>query len=138
LPVVVAPKNVALQVAVAVADAFDVPGGGDRSMRGSALRFDRQAVHLPEIDLPVVVAPKNVALAVAVEISDILDVPVVGHRSVHDRALGGDRQPVHLPDVDLPAVVAPKNVAVQVAVSRRCFRCASRWGRARAPERPLL
>src|SRR5262249_33535489 len=54
----------------------------DGSVRGSALGFDLQAIHLPQIDLPVVVAPKNIALQVAVEVADAFDVPGGGNRSM--------------------------------------------------------
>src|SRR6266511_197295 len=85
-------------------------------MRGSAFGFDRQPIHLPEIDLPAVLAPQNVALPITVEVADALDVVVVGNRSVRDRAFCFDVQAIHLPEIDLPAVVAPENVALAVVV----------------------
>jgi hypothetical protein len=57
------------------------PVVGDWSVRGSPLRFDRLAIHLPEIDLPAVVAPENVVVAVAVEVAGALNVPVIGNWS---------------------------------------------------------
>jgi uncharacterized protein (DUF2062 family) len=80
----VPPKDVAVAIAVEVIGAFDVPVVGNRSVRRTALSFDLQAIHLPQIDLPAVVAPKKVALAVAVEVAAALDVPIIGYRSVRD------------------------------------------------------
>src|SRR5215211_1507036 len=85
----------------------NLPVVGDGSVRDTALCFDLQAIHLPDIDLPIVVAPENVTVAVAVLRADALDVPIAGDGSVRDRALRFDVQAVHLPNVDLPAVVAP-------------------------------
>src|SRR5439155_24291599 len=65
---VVAPENVALAIAVEVADALNVPVIANWSVRHIAFGFDPQAIHLPEVDLPAVVAPKNAALAVAIEV----------------------------------------------------------------------
>src|SRR5215211_3436227 len=64
----------------------NVPVARNRSVWHAALRADRQAIHLPGVDLPAVVAPENVALAITVEVADVLDVPVVGNRSVRDAA----------------------------------------------------
>jgi hypothetical protein len=63
----------------------------NRSVRHAAFGFNRQAIHLPDVDLPAVVAPENVAVAVTVEVADALDVPVVGDWSVRSAAFGFDR-----------------------------------------------
>src|SRR5262245_58417895 len=55
-----------------------MPVVGNWRMRHAALGFDRQAIHLPEIDLPAVVAPQNVVVAVAIEVAGPLNVPVIG------------------------------------------------------------
>src|SRR2546430_7613027 len=70
LPIVVAPENVAVAVAVLRADALDMPIAGDRSVRDDAFRFNVQADHLPDVDLPAVVAPQNVALPIPVEVTE--------------------------------------------------------------------
>src|SRR2546421_538323 len=66
---VLTPENVAVEVAVEVADALAVPIVGDWGVRDSALRLNLLAIHLPEIDLAAaVLAPENVALAVGIEV----------------------------------------------------------------------
>src|SRR6266545_2904875 len=88
---VLTPENVAVAVAVEVANALDMPVVRDRSVHHAPFPRDLQAVHLPDIDLPTaVLTPENVAVAVAVEVADALDVPVVGDRSVRDSALRFD------------------------------------------------
>src|SRR2546422_6089098 len=116
LPAVVPPYNVALAIAVEVADALDVPVVGNWSVHDAAFGFDRQAIHLPEIDLSAVVAPENVVVAVAVEVAGALNVPVAGNWSVRNAPFGFDPQAIHLPEIDLPAVVAPKNPALAVTI----------------------
>ena len=85
-------------------------------MHGSALRFDRLAIHLPEIDLPAVVAPEHVVVAVAVEVAGALNVPIGGNWRVRGSAPAYDLQAIHLPELDLPTVVAPENAALAVAI----------------------
>ena len=85
---VLPPEKVAVEVAVEVADARDVPIGGDWGVRDSALRLNLLAIHLPDIDLAAaVLTPENVAVAIAVEIADALDVPIGGDWGVRDSAL---------------------------------------------------
>src|SRR2546421_256169 len=105
---VLTPENVAVAIAVEIADALDVPIGGDRSVRHSALVCHRLAIHLPDIDLAAaVLPPEKVAVAVAVEIADALDVPIVGDCGVRDSALRLNLLAIHLPDIHLAAAVLP-------------------------------
>src|SRR5512132_2719080 len=115
---VLPPEEVAVDVAVEVADALDVPIVGDWGVRDSALRLNLLATHLPDIDLAAaVLTPENVAVAIAVEIVDALDVPIASDRSVRDSALRVNLLAIHLPDIDLvAAVLTPENVAVAIAI----------------------
>src|SRR4051794_4883963 len=79
LAIGVAPGNVALAVAVEVADAGDVPGARDRAE--SAGTNDLTVVQVPGGDLSVDVAPEDVALAVAIEVACSYDLPGVRHRA---------------------------------------------------------
>jgi hypothetical protein len=85
---VLTPENVAVAIAVEIADALDVPIGGDWGVRDSALRLNLLAIHLPDIDLAAaVLPPENVAVAVTIEVADALDVPIVGDWGVRRTAL---------------------------------------------------
>src|SRR2546429_646897 len=110
--------NGAVALGVETAGALDVPIGGDRGVRHSALVFHRLAIHLPDIDLAAaVLPPEKVAVAIAVEIADALDVPIVGDWGVRDSALRLNLLAIHLPDIDLAAaVLPPENVALDVGL----------------------
>src|SRR5205085_2303341 len=110
--VVVAPKQVALAVAVEVADALQVPSGVYSAVHID-IRREPIAARLPLRERAVAVAPEQVALAITVEVEDALQVP--GIVDPADKHILREGVAGRLPLRERASSLPPQQVAAEVA-----------------------